>query len=379
MNSKIKQFLNYGASFLYGVGSHLVPKRKNYYVFRLFHDPKHFSGNIKALILYTRKAASEIDVVLLSRDREVIREARKRKVPVWVSKIKQFWATLRAAHVIIDSYTGLYRYGNFSVIQLGHGAGYKNLGLLRDEISTSRRRRLRKIYQNYKLVIATSASNLKKKNMSFGVSTGVITGLPRNDIFFENNEKLVNKLKDDHVLKNYKKIVGYAPTFRDYQTVPPFTLTFWEDLQQELESQNTVFLVKKHPWDRLLTVPHQFPNIKEVSESLHAEEMIVLSDWLITDYSSIATDFALTGKPILIYAYDYEAYKNNCRSVYYDLKEVLPKPFLTREDEVLEYIKNPHLLKNNEIRGSYKKFQQEFHQYLDGHSGERVLNAIRRL
>lgn len=375
----VKRVFNYGASLLYGIGSLLIPKKKNYYVFRLFHDPAHFAGNVKALLLYIQRTETGVNAVLLTQHKEVQEQARDAGITTVSGQLKCFWTTLRAEHLIIDSYTGLYRRGSFSLVQLGHGAGYKNLGLLRDDLSDSRRKRLQKIYQNYSLVVTTSPSNLKKKNDSFHVQTGVITGLPRNDVFFENNGELIRRRKADLGLTTCKKIIGYAPTFRDYDTKPPFSERFWEDLQNELEAREMVFIVKKHPWDHLLEIPDQFPNIREVSKVLTAEELILLSDELVTDYSSIATDFALTGKPILIYAYDYEEYKRNCRSIYYDLEKVLPRPFLTRESELLEIIKNPDRLERQEVKDRYLKFQREFHQYRDGNSSQRVLAEIQKL
>lgn len=375
----MKQILNFVASLCYGFLSLFIPKKKEYYAFRLFHDPDHFSGNIKALMTYIKTINTSVEIVLLTNRKAVVEAAKSSGIAVKTSFLGRLWATLRAQYLIIDSYTGLYRFGNFSLVQLGHGAGYKNIGLLRDDLSPKRRERLKKIYQNYKLVITTSESNLKKKNASFAVNTGVITGLPRNDVFFENNKAKITQLKQKLAVQQYFKIITYAPTFRDFQTNKPFTDSFWTALQGELEKQNAVFIIKKHPWDELLEIPDIYKNIKDVSKALTAEELLLLADLLITDYSSIATDFALTGKPILIYAYDLAEYKKHCRSIYYELETVLPEPFLIEETDLLDKIKNLDWCKDSDVKERYVRFQKEFHLYLDGHSSERVFQEIQKL
>ncbi len=380
MNILGKHMYSFGASLLYGLGSLLIPKKKGLYAFRLVHDPKKFAGNIRALLEYATGEKEAEDLVLLANVRWLSSQLPAQPdFQLVEGSLRRFWMSLRAQYLLIDSYTGLYRYGRFSIIQLGHGAGYKNIGLLRDDLSNWRRRHLHRIYRNYKLVVASSPSNLEKKNASFGVKTAVITGLPRNDVFFNENKERVQGLKARWDLLPYSKIIGYAPTFRDFETQPPFSNDFWRQLQEELAAQEILFIIKKHPWDRLLEVPDQYQNIQDLSGKLSAEEFMMVSDWLVTDYSSIATDYALTQKPILIYAYDFEAYQKHCRSIYYDLEKVLPRPFLTSPKALLNSIRDQGWITARDTRESYVRFQEEFHSFRDGNSSARVWHEIKKL
>ena len=67
---------------------------------------------------------------------------------------------------------------------------------------------------------------------------------------------------------------------------------------------------------------------------------MIITDLLISDYSGIITDFVITDKPVILYMYDFQLYLENCRSMYFDLEEILPKPFVFKEEDLLEKIIN---------------------------------------
>ena len=107
--------------------------------------------------------------------------------------------------------------------------------------------------------------------------------------------------------------------------------------------------------------------------------LLLITDVLISDYSSISTDFVLTGRPIFIYAYDLQDYMNNCRSIYYNITEVLPQPFLHTDMELLAAIKDENFSDKPITKASYNKFQTLFHKYLDGNSSNRVVEEVLKL
>src|SRR5699024_3966255 len=110
----------------------------------------------------------------------------------------------------------------------------------------------------------------------------------------------------------------YAPTFRDFETAPPCSPGFWKKLNEYLVANNEFFVVTKHPLDLYLKIPGHYSNIDDWSEKIDdVQNLLLITDLLISDYSSIVTDFVLTGRPILTYAYDFEVFKQKCRSIYY--------------------------------------------------------------
>lgn len=370
----IKQFLLKITLYIKYILSYVIPKKKNHYLFMPMRKLDRLSGNIKALIVYIEKHNPEIKMAVRM-SKNLAEDMTKYNVEVKNTFWGIWWAELRAEYIVIDASTAKYKNGNYSLIQLWHGAGYKNIGLLHSHVNEKTLSIFEKNYRKYKLVAATSQSDLEKRNSSFGVDTTKITGYPRNDVFFE--KKSQDVFKSRYALESYDKIITYAPTYRNEMTTPPFSESFLSSLNAYLRSVNSIFIINKHPNDKFLNVPKDLSHIKDMTEEINdVQELLVITDILITDYSSIATDFAITNRPLIIYAYDFEDYIKKSRTMYYDLQETLPQPIIDNENELFEKIKNTSWFDNLENQKSYQKFQDTFHHYLDGNSSKRILKEI---
>ncbi len=362
------------------IASYLVPKKKGVFAFYPILYKREFAGNIKALMLYVLIHHKEINPILLSLDKDVVIDAKRHRLKTKNSVLGIVWTVLRAEHIVVDaSTTGNFTKGKFSLIQLWHGSGFKEVGIRNKNITKKQRKNLERINKKYNLIISTSESEAKKQRLSFKSNHVVITGYPRNDVFF-NDQRYFDGIKSKYKLQKYSKIIAYIPTFRDTQPIPPFSDQFYENLQQFLEEINAIFIVKKHPADKFLEIPGNFSNIKDLSYSFSdVQELLLITDVLISDYSSVVTDFALTQKPILIYPYDLEQYKKTCRSLYYNLEEILPQPFIQSENDLLNKLKDKSWRKTPEAINSYTNFVNTFHKYANGNSSKRVMKAIQNL
>lgn len=360
--------------------SYIIPKKKDYYAFfPTVYTKGEFYGNVKALMSYIAQNHSEIETVLLSLDKGVIQKAQSNDFATKRTILGITWASLRAEHILINTATaGDFRIGRFSIIQLWHGSGFKEVGLLRPDYKYQVDR-LKLNFKKFKLIISTSKSDAKKQNTSFNSTAAVVTGYPRNDLFFQDKSHF-NDLKIKYGLKKYNRIISYTPTFRDYKSPTPFSEVFYQNLQSFLEKSNTVFIIKKHPADKFFKFPETFKNIQDLSHKFsNTQELLLITDLLISDYSSIITDFALTKKPILIYPYDLKQYKEKSRPMYYDIEKILPQPFIKDENDLLEKLKDESWMKTPLAINSYENFVQTFHQYLDGNSSKRVMEALQGL
>ena len=142
------------------------------------------------------------------------------------------------------------------------------------------------------------------------------TGLPRN--YF-----LLEKLKESQTLRksfinNYgisedKRLVLYAPTFRNGESKEE-NLFFDKNFENKIP-ENTIVLIRPHYFELSQNINNT--NIIDVSDS-DLNELMSISDCLITDYSSIMFDYYLTSKPIYLYCYDYENYSTT-RGMYFDI------------------------------------------------------------
>ncbi len=164
-------------------------------------------------------------------------------------------------------------------------------------------------------------------------------GLPRNDIFF-NKER--HQAFREHVCKLYNiplesRIVLYAPTFRRNESIEPYRIN-WDRvrpaLMKMLGSEDVTVIVRMHPnlinkVDTSSLVDYE--GVVDGTRYHDMQELLCVSDLLITDYSSSMFDFSMQGKPCMLYATDVEEYD---RGYYFDFKQ-LPYPLARNEQELI--------------------------------------------
>lgn len=261
-----------------------------------------------------------------------------------------------------------------------HGVGFKNYGLLNDTKTEEEKKELARGYRKYRMVISSSKVDRRKKYDSLGCENTVITGSPRNDVFFHMDASQLEQIRIKYSLDGFNEIITYAPTYRDFETRPPFSETFWKELDNHLQSVNKLFVVKKHPWDELLKVPTGLKNIRDVTKQIDdPQTLLLVTNLLVTDYSSICTDFSLTRRPVIIYDYDLEEYLSHCRSIYYDFEKIMPSPSVRSERDLIELLLNDDWKLKEEIIQSQEGFRKMFHAFVDGNSSMRVFQEIQKL
>ena len=170
----------------------------------------------------------------------------------------------------------------------------------------------------------------------------LLCGLPRNDeLYYVDVEKITFMRKKLNIPEG-KKVLLYAPTWREsedggktYNLAPPVDFNRWE---KEL-SDKYVLLFRAHHF----TTQHmkiQFNEfIWDVSEYPAINDLMIVSDILISDYSATIFDYCLLERPIISFAYDYEEYKQS-RGLYFDLSKELPSGIVKTEDAVIDSIKH---------------------------------------
>lgn len=199
-------------------------------------------------------------------------------------------------------------------------------------------------------------------------------GAPRNDIFFsgdvEKEKKRISILNRLH-LQN-KKILLYAPTFRGDFNNSDFYLDS-DNVIKELNSKfggEWIILNRLHP---MLSSSIKTDNSNEydVSGYPDMQELLLVSDILITDYSSSIWDFTLQRKPAFIYAKDINTYEKN-RGFYMDINK-LPYPLATNEIELVELIREFSIDKYLNDLNSYFI---NVNSYEEGNSCKKILEYI---
>lgn len=192
------------------------------------------------------------------------------------------------------------------------------------------------------------------------------TGYPRNDALFTFDQAKVNAVLRELDIPRGKKLILYAPTFRDnkHSQVSGYenaTGIDFEKLREQLGDEYLIlfrahyFVAKEMDFTKLKDF------VIDVSDYEDVNDLYIISDMLVTDYSSVFFDYANLKRPIIFYMYDYEDYKANARDFYLDQNE-LPGPIAKTQDELVKAIEDTILFIPD---ARYSMFNQKFN-HLDG-------------
>lgn len=168
----------------------------------------------------------------------------------------------------------------------------------------------------------------------------ILSGYPRNDELSKVTQEEIKKIKKKLNIPLNKKVIIYAPTFRDNDydengcyLAPPIDLKKWE----RILSNDYILIFRAHYEinKSLNIIENDF--IKDYSDYPCLNDLLKISNIMISDYSSIMIDFSILERPIYCFAYDYEKYQKE-RGTAYDLRTELPNGIETNEDDLLKKI-----------------------------------------
>ncbi|MFT4412581.1 CDP-glycerol glycerophosphotransferase family protein [Fredinandcohnia humi] len=200
-------------------------------------------------------------------------------------------------------------------------------------------------------------------------------GTPRNDLFFNNNfnkNKITNNLRipDNH------KIVLYAPTFRKNNVLEVYDLEFSRVINalQNKFGGDWTLLIKLHPHLIEKSSELQKGDSKVIDVTLYddIQELLAISDVLISDYSSLIFDYSITNRPCFLYIPDVNKYTKNERNLYFDINDLPFTSAFSNEDMVMK-IEN----------FNYELYKSRLHNFLhyigsfeEGKASEYLLKEI---
>lgn len=244
-------------------------------------------------------------------------------------------------------------------INTWHGTPLKKMGadIEKNKSFTSKAKMLGQRYfcaqSEYDREIFTRLFNTNSENI-------ILSDLPRNDKLVNSNGFKLTDIRCKIGIPVDKKVILYAPTFREYNRDsfnscfinPPIDMQKWK---KALSDDYVVLFRAHYEVINVLGIENDgfFFN---VSDYPYLEELIAVSDMLISDYSSIYFDYSVTEKPMLNFAYDLDTYIKE-RGLYFDINEVLPCQVNLSEDTLLDEIINMDFKSYSE---KCKAFKQKF-------------------
>lgn len=209
------------------------------------------------------------------------------------------------------------------------------------------------------------------------------TGYPRNDILYDREkERLASDIRKKLHLPDGKKVILYAPTWRDDEFYGPgeYKFSLRLDLRRMREELGGEYVVLLRMHYFIADVPDLSGYggfAYNVSHYGDVAELYLVSDLLVTDYSSVFFDYANLRRPMLFFMYDLEKYCSVLRGFYIDVEEELPGPVLSDTEEIIGAVQNISAVQKK-YKDKYDKFCGKYCAWEDGHAAERVVNAVFR-
>jgi len=328
--------------------------------------------------------------IWLSDNKQVINfvKSQKNREAYLKKSIKGIWISLRAGvfitshgleDVLID--TSITRRGK--EIYLHHGIpirGADGSGLNYNFFKNNRLMLMEKM-------VSTSiwAGEQQRKNFPVAKSKVLVTGLPRNDIFFNRTRDYVSEVRKKISVDG--KVILYAPTWRKKKKTIffPFKDCDLDYLSDFLRKTNSTIIIRPHSVDMkrlskndLINNYHKYSDVIKlvtVSEYSDTQDLMLISDILITDYSSIFYDYLLLDRPIFFFPYDFEEYESIMGAFLADYMNETPGEKIYCQESFIKCLMGSE--------DKYKKIRKEIllkvHHYRDGNSSKRIFDFISSL
>lgn len=203
-------------------------------------------------------------------------------------------------------------------------------------------------------------------------------GYPRNDFLCKFTKQDVERVKKELDLPKDKKVVLYAPTYRANQHTSGLGYTYktevdFDELKKEI-GKEYVILFRAHYY---VANSFDFEKYKgfiyDVSNYNEINDLYIVSDLLITDYSSVFFDYSILKRPMIFYMYDIDHYKNESNGFYFDVEEELPGAIIRDQKELGKAILETKKFKYDK---KYKAFNEKFTYKDDGEASKRVIKKV---
>ncbi len=308
----------------------------------------------------------------------------KRKIKdkkTWSEKKSLMKKMATARYILVDDfYPLLYPLSlrkNTEVIQVWHAlgafktVGYARMGKVGGPVSYSL------THRNYTAAIVSSEEIKKDYARAFGMSVKQVyaTGIPRTDIFFDATyeEKVKARIYEKYPKLKNKKVILFAPTFRgNGQNTAYYDFSFvdFQKLEEELKKEY-VFIVRPHPFTKNLDeMPKENDFYVHLTEEREINDLLFVTDVLITDYSSVIFEYSLLNRKAIFFVPDLKEYIAS-RDFFYTFDKYTYGEVAMDMNELLRAIKVGDI-----DHQKIEKFRNYFISSCDGHSTERFVKQF---
>ncbi len=391
----ITKIIRFFADLLSSIIGNLVPTNKNLV---LLHGSTVSSFNESTRYLYEYLLVnSHLSVVWMTDSKVVHDYLSKLDRPVVMHRsINGFWHYVRAGVVVGNgtSYPTLLKFTGLSTVKicLHHGMGPRSTNSA-DEKRIKNSFEILKKYSKFDYFNFTSKyTNTTVGRLQFLIprSKRIIFGLPRcdhllnQDVIINSNQEKQQLKNLNYQLKNNTRCVLYSPTWRPKDNPLSFPLSLLRDFSlvqfdNWLEKNNILFLISVHPLMEDFEDFSNCTNIRYLDKNpvIDINQLLPEMDLLITDYSSIATDYMLMDRPVIYVMPDYEYYLYDF-GLLEDMRENLPgleaESLIELQSYLLRSLENPQ-----EMHYERVKYLNKYYDVNNTNSCENISKFIESL
>ncbi|KMK77407.1 CDP-glycerol glycerophosphotransferase family protein [Alkalihalobacillus pseudalcaliphilus] len=367
---------------LYKLLYKLIPVNNNRVIFQSFYG-NSYACNPRAIYEEMVKQRSDLDAIWVIKDKhtEILGTAKKVK-PFSL----MYFYYMASSKFLVNN-------GNFPdffekkdgmvYLQTWHGTPLKKLGYDISPSSASYGEntspQLMKRVKKWDYLIGPNEYTSEILSRAYDFNKEVLNvGYPRNDIFYQNNiETKAGEIKRILNIPPDKKVILYAPTWRDNEKKhEPYEFKFDIENFYKKFGDEYVLLLRLHYFDAARFHVSGYEDfIYNVTYYNDIKELYLISDILITDYSSVMFDYANLNRPIIFFAFDLMRYGSQIRGFYFDFLNEAPGPIVQTEAELLDVIQNIDGV-HNDYQQLYQDFRKRFCHLEDGNASQRVIEQV---
>lgn len=383
--------------------SFIAPRNKKIWVFGSTFG-RRFADNPRYLYLYVSQNKSDLDLrpIWISHNKEIISFLNQNGYEAYYyHSFKGIWYALRAKVYIFDNYSkdiNFWQSGGAVKVNLWHGAGNKKTNYDNkfdkvrhpknnwERFKTFPRRLSDEKPHHYTLATGPMMAKIFVSAFNTDISHIIQEGYPRNDVLFdecsienlllEEESKNLELMQKTH--KNGRLNIVYMPTFRDSEK-KFFEVMRLEEFNKFLADNNMLFYTKMHPKSKLKEKFSEvkYSNIINIAADVDPYTFLKECDMLVTDYSSIYSDYLMLNRPSVLFPFDFEEYSRETRECYFTYEEYMPELRTYTMEELEEGILK--VLKEDYCEEGRIELRNRIFSSSDGMSSERLVKKIKKI
>ncbi len=201
----------------------------------------------------------------------------------------------------------------------------------------------------------------------------VMLGSARSDELINATSMQKQTIRESLGVKENERLIIYAPTFRDADLTSEVVHL---PIRSICKMPGVRVVLRLHPFVKeKLDLSEYGDRIIDGNQFAEINELLIASDAMITDYSSVAIDYSALSRPILFYCYDIELYEKE-RGFYYDYLDHLGGPLITNEEDLRYWVENLDKVKT-EYAKEFQTYHDLYNEYNDGHVCKKFMDMLK--